>query len=87
MAKAIQPEIVIVYKLRDAKTGLFSGGGTYPRWSSNGKTWSSKGALKNHLRMKYDKVSKIPENIEVCECVTKVGAFFPATKLWDEGQD
>lgn len=37
------------FKIRDKKTGLFSRGGVGPSWSVEGKTWSSIGAVKNHL--------------------------------------
>jgi len=38
-----------VYKIQDTKTGLFSTGGSEPRWTKNGKEWTSEGALKSHL--------------------------------------
>jgi len=38
-----------VYKLRDTVTGLFSKGGMAPYFDKEGKTWSSRGALKSHL--------------------------------------
>lgn len=41
----------IVYKIRNKTTGLFSGGGAYPRWSKKGKVWTSMGNLRNHLNM------------------------------------
>ena len=41
------------YRLRDKNTGLFSSGGTSPRWSKGGKVWQ-KGHLKNHLRQHID---------------------------------
>ena len=44
-----------VYKIRNKETGLFKKGGGYylPEmgWSKSGKTWSSLGALKNHIRL------------------------------------
>lgn len=44
-----------VFKIRNKTTGLFSKGGSYAsnnskyHWSEAGKTWSSRGALMNHL--------------------------------------
>lgn len=44
-----------VYKIRNKETGMFKlgGGGRFWGWSKTGKTWSSIGALKNHIRMEY----------------------------------
>lgn len=39
-----------VYKIRNAD-GLFSTGGSSPRWDKKGKTWSGLGPLKLHLDM------------------------------------
>lgn len=36
------------YKIR-AKTGLYSTGGAWPRWSKLGKTWTTKGHLSAHF--------------------------------------
>lgn len=44
-----------VYKIRDKKTGLFSTGGTIPRWKKVGKTWSGLGPITNHLVMWCDR--------------------------------
>ena len=38
-----------VYMIRRKSDGLYSAGGTTPIFTKNGKTWSSIGALKNHL--------------------------------------
>lgn len=40
---------MIVYKIRRKSDGLFSTGGTTPRFTSKGKTWSGMGQIKNHL--------------------------------------
>ena len=40
----------VSFKIRNRATGLFSTGGTTPGFTKNGKSWSSMGALKNHLR-------------------------------------
>lgn len=37
-----------VYRIRRAD-GLYSTGGSNPRWTAKGKTWSGTGPLKNHL--------------------------------------
>jgi hypothetical protein len=41
--------VLIHYKIRDRKTGLYSTGGKPPSWSKNGKTWTTVGGLMNHL--------------------------------------
>lgn len=40
----------IFYKVRDKATGLFSTGGSSPRWSKKGKVWGALGHVKNHLK-------------------------------------
>ena len=42
---------MISFKIRRKSDGLFSTGGTTPKFTKNGKTWSSIGALKNHLNL------------------------------------
>lgn len=37
------------YKLRHKETGLFSRGGTTPRFSKKGKTWNQIGHVRCHL--------------------------------------
>lgn len=39
-----------VYKIRN-KNGLFSTGGTTPRWKKKGKTWTSFQYVQAHLNM------------------------------------
>jgi len=66
-----------VYKIRDKKTGLFSTGGQNPKWTRNGKAWSSEGSLKSHLTQHvqgvYDynlrsyRTVKVPKNWEIVE--------------------
>lgn len=41
--------IEAVYKIRDKNTGLFSKGGSWPRFSKKGKIWAGKGPLNSHL--------------------------------------
>ena len=40
-----------IYKVQDMKTGMFSCGGYYPRWTKTGKTWRTLGSVKSHLKM------------------------------------
>jgi len=39
-----------IYKIRHADSGLYSTGGTTPKWTKTGKTWNNIGHLKSHLR-------------------------------------
>lgn len=39
------------YKIRNVQTGLFSTGGTSPRWNKRGKTWRSMAAVSQHLAL------------------------------------
>ena len=38
------------YKIRDLSTGLYSTGGSHPRWTKRGKVWHTLGTLKLHLK-------------------------------------
>lgn len=38
-----------LFKIRHRQTGLFSTGGSSPRWEENGKLWKKKGFVTNHL--------------------------------------
>lgn len=38
-----------IYRVRNTRTGLYSRGGLYVRWTKRGKIWTTKGALKNHF--------------------------------------
>lgn len=42
---------MIVFRVKNLRTGLYSTGGYHPHWSKNGKLWTSKGALKNHFNL------------------------------------
>lgn len=42
-----------VYRIRHKKTGLWSKGGYWPRWSNKGKVWRSSSSLGGHLAMFY----------------------------------
>ena len=48
---------MIVYRIRRRADGLFSMGGTTPRWNKTGKVWKTKGALSNHLNLVWRKES------------------------------
>ena len=41
-----------VYKIRDVHTGKFSTGGTFPSFTSTGKTWRL-GPLKTHFKLAH----------------------------------
>lgn len=43
-----------VYKIKDTATGLYSTGGCEPKWTKNGKTWSTKGYVKSSLSQFID---------------------------------
>lgn len=58
-----------VYKIRN-KDGLFSTGTSSPRWTKEGKTWTSLGKLKNHLNLfitEWNGGFLIPEDWEIVE--------------------
>ena len=40
---------MIVYKIREKKTGLYSTGGTQPKWNTNGKVFTTIGTVKSHI--------------------------------------
>lgn len=42
---------MLVFRVKNLRTGLYSTGGGYPSWTKRGKLWTSKGALKNHLNL------------------------------------
>lgn len=49
VSKPNKPKRMKCYAIRDADSGLYSTGGTCPKWSAVGKRWSSIGHVKNHL--------------------------------------
>lgn len=64
--KSKQPKInnQLSYKIRDRSTGLYQMSGS--TWSKIGKTWTSLGHLKNHLRcIGFTDITKIPPNLEI----------------------
>lgn len=40
---------MLVYKIRNTQTGLYSKGGLYPRWDKKGKIWKRTADLSNHI--------------------------------------
>ncbi len=40
---------MIIYRIRNKETGLYSLGGSYPSFSKKGKIWKSKANLTNHF--------------------------------------
>lgn len=43
---------MVMFKIRDKNTGLYSCGGLEPRkWTKQGKAWASEATLKNHLTL------------------------------------
>lgn len=51
------------YKIRRISDGLFSSGGTAPYFTKQGKSWTSEGALKNHLNQFFheERITKTSE--------------------------
>lgn len=58
-----------LFKIRNRQTGLFSTGGSSPRWEENGKLWKKKGFVTNHLAnaIGYDRAKGFYGNAEVVE--------------------
>ena len=49
----------IVFMIQN-KEGLFSTGGSSPRFTKKGKAWTNIGHLKNHLNMFIDYMGRVP---------------------------
>lgn len=60
------------YKIRDLATGLFSTGGSTPRWSKRGKVWTNLGHVKRHLQQLW-RDAAYPETAEVVEFIEAEG--------------
>ena len=56
---------MLIYKILNKSTGLYSLGGGYPKWSKFGKTWSSFANLNKHLSL-FDEMKN---NILYDNCV------------------
>jgi hypothetical protein len=57
-----------IYKIRNA-AGLYSMGGSYPRFSKNGKIWNSLATLRSHLHMVSGWSDKMVNVYVGCEIV------------------
>jgi hypothetical protein len=76
-----------VYKIRNKDTGLFSTGGTYPRWTKAGKVWKQKGHLTVHLTMieKNVRPARYGADCEVVEYeITETEGGSVAVSSWNE---
>lgn len=59
-----------LYKIRNKDTGLYSTGGTSPRWSKHsGKVWTNLGNLRRHLALFYGRIRYPYDNAEVVEII------------------
>lgn len=57
---------MLIYRIKNTKTGMYSNGGSYPRWSKKGKIWKTLGYVRSHLRafMEYDYRKKTTVGID-----------------------
>lgn len=44
-----------LYKIRNKETGLYSTGGSIPRWTKVGKSWNNLAHLNSHLTAYYSR--------------------------------
>ena len=62
------------YRILNTSTGLYSKGGSYPRFSKKGKVWAGMGPLKNHIALirngKYDECVLIEYELTVNEVLS-----------------
>jgi hypothetical protein len=58
---------MIVFKILNTRTGLWSQGGHYPRFSTRGKIWTSRSGLNTHLANIW--VGRFPEKYQDCVVV------------------
>lgn len=59
-----------VYKIRRTTDGLFSKGGSYPRFNKIGKAWNTIGYLKSHLtRLGTRRFEEVYKDCEIVEYV------------------
>jgi len=84
-----------VYKIRDKVSGMYSSGGTCPKWKKDGKTWNKLAHIKAHLKCGvyewawddaikrgfYQKTSDVYNNAEVV-CVGELETF-ELEEIWD----
>lgn len=74
-----------IYKIRRKADGLFSTGGSYPRWNVSGKSWLSLKALSGHLSLHkkryghggniipFDQLEIVGFDVAETECIDVVG--------------
>ena len=78
MPRAKKEQSGNIFKIRDSATGLWSGGGAYPYFSTKGKTWSNIRYVKTHLRQ----FEQIPPTWEVVEIEMRECAVNEATNFF-----
>jgi len=72
-----------IFKIKNTKTGLFSSGGMDPRFTKEGKTWTSRRALSLHLNLLHRKKDVYADcEVVICE-VVEVEAT-PVSIMMDE---
>jgi len=86
-----QEVIAVGYKIRDKNTGLYQlqgGGNGNARWSKVGETWSTIGALKNHIHRVLDDyyhydapMHPVPDTWEVVVLKSIIGDTYPVSDL------
>lgn len=57
----------VIYKVRKKGTDLYSSGGSSPRWTRKGKSWSNLGHVKTHLAQFNARVVYRDAEIVTCE--------------------
>ena len=60
---------IILFKIRDKETGLYSKGGMYPMWSKTGKVWKRQGHLSSHFSQLSANARDFYKNAEVIKIV------------------
>jgi hypothetical protein len=77
------------YKIRNTKTGLYSTGGVWPRWSKLGRVFNTIGHLKSHLNpFRNDEFMKEAyKEAEVIELETIENWIIPVQRFIEKGTD
>lgn len=65
-----------VYKIRRKSDGKFSSGGTTPRWTRTGKTWSCIGHLHGHLTLVGDQGRYVSNDEKAAERAKNLQATY-----------
>lgn len=68
------------YKIRNIKTGLYSTGGTCPRFTKYGKTWKELHHVKAHLKLLDTHYTDI-NNLELVVLTLMEASSIPISKL------